>query len=64
MPPILLWFVGAAGALTAARWIVKESRRINAELHPERYGEAAGAAAAPASSVRLRRDASGVYRPE
>ena len=63
MPVVLVWTVGVVGALAAARWIVRESRRINAELHPERYSEAAAASAAKPTG-RLRRDANGIYRPE
>jgi hypothetical protein len=63
MPAILLWTVGAVGVLAAAKWIMRESRRINAELHPDRYGEPAASRSASPNG-RLRRDASGVYRPE
>ena len=59
MPPVVICLVGAVGALAAAKWIMRESRRINAELHPERFRKADQSA----DSVRLRRDASGVYRP-
>ena len=62
MPVVLAWTIGLVGAVAAARWIMRESRRINAELHPERYGEAATARAA--KPTRLRPDANGVYRPE
>lgn len=61
MPPLIVWAVGAVGATVVGRWLVKEARRINAELHP---------GAAPAAELReerptLRRDPqSGVYRPE
>jgi hypothetical protein len=60
MPPVLIWVAGAIGVFAAAKWIARESRRINAELHPVRAEPAE--AAEPAR--RLRRDASGVYRPE
>lgn len=35
MPPLILWALGAAGAAVAGRWLFKEARRVNAELHPE-----------------------------
>jgi len=63
MPAVLVWTVGLVGAVAAARWIMRESRRINAQLHPERYSEAAPARAAKPTG-RLRRDANGIYRPE
>ena len=58
MPPLILWALGAAGAAVAGRWLYKESRRINAELHPEH---------APADEQvrKLERDPrTGVYRPK
>jgi hypothetical protein len=61
MPPLILWALGAAGAAVAGRWLLRESRRINAELHP----------AAPksvderATARKLERDPrTGVYRPK
>lgn len=35
MPPLILWAIGAIGTAVAGRWLYKESRRVNAELHPE-----------------------------
>ena len=35
MPPLILWALGVAGAAITGRWLYKESRRINAELHPD-----------------------------
>ena len=59
MPPLIVWALGVVGAVALARLIVREARRINAELHPT----------APASgdhdAVTLERDpAPGVYRPK
>jgi hypothetical protein len=59
MPPLIVWALGVVGAAALARLIVREARRINAELHP--------AAPAPADGdpVTLERDpATGVYRPK
>ncbi len=64
MPAVILWVAGTAGALIAARWIMREARRVNAELHPERYRTAEAATHPTSPPGRLRRDASGVYRPE
>jgi hypothetical protein len=59
MPPLIVWALGVVGAVALARLIVREARRINAELHPR----------APASrddeAVTLERDPkTGVYRPK
>jgi hypothetical protein len=59
MPPLIVWTLGVIGAAAAAKWIMRESRRINAELHAE-PAEPDRAEDAP----RLRRDRSGVYRPD
>jgi hypothetical protein len=61
MPPLILWALGAAGAAIAGRWLYKESRRVNAELHPDEprpLGER--------GDVRkLERDPeTGIYRPK
>ena len=59
MPPLIAWAIGAVGAALAGRWLYKESRRINAELHPEQQ---------PANEIemgKLERDPkTGVYRPK
>ena len=34
MPPLIVWVLGAAGAALVARWLYRESQRVNAELHP------------------------------
>jgi hypothetical protein len=53
--------LGAIGAAVAGRWLYKEGRRINAELHPDDtvpVDERAGAR-------KLERDPqTGVYRPK
>jgi hypothetical protein len=59
MPPLIVWALGAVGAVAFARLIVREARRVNAALHP--------AAPAPADheAVTLERDPNtGVYRPK
>ena len=58
MPPLILFALGAVGAAAAARWIYRESLRINAELHPETKP------IDERDPVPLDRDPeSGIYRP-
>jgi hypothetical protein len=62
MPPVILWALGAVGAAVVGRWIAKESRRINAELHP---AEPATPVDERATARKLERDPqTGVYRPK
>ena len=62
MPPLVLWALGAVGATVVGRWLMKESRRVNAELHP---GEAPVPSDDRTSAHKLERDpATGVYRPK
>jgi len=60
MPPVIVWVLGIVGAAAVARWLYRESRRINAELH--------GAEPTPLAerdAVPLERDpATGIYRPK
>lgn len=59
MPPLIVWALGVVGAMALARLIVREARRVNADLHPT--------APAPAEEepVPLELDqASGIYRPK
>jgi hypothetical protein len=59
MPPLILVAAGAVGAVAAIRWLRKESRRINAELHPDDVVEE------PGPRRKLVRDpVTGHYRPE
>jgi hypothetical protein len=59
--PVLLLIVRAAGVALAATWLVKEWRRVNAELDSVRAGKAAGDEAV----TRLVNDpTTGQYRPE
>jgi len=56
MPPLILWAAGIIGAAVLGRVLYRESRRVNARLHPdERADEQVGT---------LERDPkTGVYRP-
>jgi hypothetical protein len=59
MPPLIVWALGVVGAVVLARLIVREARRINAELHP------ATPAPADGEPMTLEFDpATGVYRPK
>jgi hypothetical protein len=61
MPPVILWMLGAVGAVAAGRWLYREAQRINAELHPEQVAPADERATAR----KLVRDPqTGVYRPK
>jgi len=61
MPPLIVWALGAIGAIALVRLIAREARRINAELHPR--GPAP--VESEAEAVRLERDpVSGIYRPK
>jgi hypothetical protein len=61
MPPLILWALGAVGAAFAGRWLFKESRRVNAELHPD----ARTPVEEPGDVRKLERDPeTGVYRPK
>jgi hypothetical protein len=57
MPPLILWAIGVAGAALAGRWLYREGRRVNAELHPEHVDEI------PARTLE-RDPQTGVYRPK
>ena len=58
MPPLVLVAAGAIGAVAAARWLRREYRRVNAELHPE------GEKAEPRGGRLVRDPMTGDYRPE
>jgi hypothetical protein len=61
MPPVILWALGAVGAAAIGRWLYKETRRVNDELH----GEQPAAVDERASARKLERDPqTGVYRPK
>jgi hypothetical protein len=59
MPPLIIWAVGAVGAVALARLVARQARRIGAQRHPR--------ATAPreAEAVTLERDPkTGIYRPK
>jgi hypothetical protein len=59
MPPLLIVTLGLVGAAALVRLIVKERRRVNAELEQAR----AQTRAEQERRATLRRDQDGVYRP-
>ena len=60
MPPVIIWIVGAIGAALVGKWLVKEGRRVNAELDAARARPVSDA-----DSQTLTRDPdTGVYRPK
>ena len=62
MPPVILWALGAVGAAVAGRWLFREARRVNAELHPN---EQPTPVDERTSARKLERDPrTGVYRPK
>jgi hypothetical protein len=62
MPPVIVAVLSAVGVMIAAKWLMKEARRINAELHPP-ADDLRAEGMEPEPIATLRRDASGVYRP-
>lgn len=65
MPPLVVAVLGVAGGVTLAGLILKEARRVNAILHPDRADPhpAAEAESDKPPGPKLRKDATGVYRP-
>jgi hypothetical protein len=60
MPPVILWALCAVGAAFAGRFLTKEFRRVNTELHPDVPERDERTTARP-----LERDPrTGVYRPK
>jgi hypothetical protein len=62
MPPVIMWILGAAGAVVLVKWLAKESRRVNGELDAAKAGSV-GESAAERRSLKRDPD-SGVYRPK
>ncbi|MPZ40680.1 MAG: hypothetical protein GEU95_22040 [Rhizobiales bacterium] len=55
MPPLVKWAIAAVGGAAAARWVVREVRRVNQELDRVKTAPATDAAARK-SLPTLRRD--------
>jgi hypothetical protein len=62
MPPVILWVLGAAGAAVLAKWVAKETRRINAELDTVK-AKVVEPVAEPNSKL-VRDPVTGHFRPE
>ncbi|HVX91671.1 MAG TPA: hypothetical protein VG985_00470 [Xanthobacteraceae bacterium] len=64
IPPVMIWTLGAVGAIALARVLTREWRRVNAELRPCRATQSTEGPDR-ARLPRLRRDpVTGIYRPE
>jgi hypothetical protein len=63
MPPVIIWALGAIGALVVGRWLAREAQRIQAGL---RARDAEPVDATGREEVRtLERDpVTGIYRPK
>jgi hypothetical protein len=65
LPPVIAWTLAALGAVTLAKVLAKQWRRVNAELDAhERAGEHANEPAREHIPTLRRDPQSGVYRPE
>jgi hypothetical protein len=56
LPPVIALTLAAVGAVALAKVLAREWRRVNTELHPQESDWQ--------HAPTLRRDPSGVYRPE
>ena len=63
MPPLMLWIAGAVTATVVARWLMREARRINAELDAVRAQPAGRDSHGERASLK-RDPETGVYRPK
>ena len=62
LPPVIVWTLAAIGVTAISKLLVKEWRRVNAELDAREH---AAEQMRPQEIPTLRRDPeSGVYRPE
>jgi len=63
MPPLIVWALGALGALVLGRWIAAEARRRSAELRARR-AEGVGPAERERAPTLRRDPVTGIYRPK
>ena len=63
MPPLIVWALGALGAILIGRWIANEARRRNAELRA-RQAEGVGRGEREQARTLERDPATGIYRPK
>jgi hypothetical protein len=62
MPPVIIWALGAVGTAVLVKFVVREARRINAELDEAKAARAAAAADSERYPTLSRDPASGEYR--
>jgi hypothetical protein len=60
-PSVIAWTLAAVGTVFMSKLLAREWRRVNAELDAQ---QRAAEEMRPQEVPTLRRDASGVYRPE
>ena len=63
MPPLIVWALGALGAMVIGRWVANEARRRSAELRA-RHTEAGGRAERDQAATLERDPVTGIYRPK
>ena len=63
MPPLIVWALGALGAIVVGRWIANEARRRSAELRA-RQAEGVGRGEREQARTLKRDPLTGVYRPK
>jgi hypothetical protein len=62
MPPVIVWTLGAIGAAVLVKFVIKEARRINAELDETRKARVGEAHEQEGYPTLSRDPASGEYR--
>lgn len=62
LPPVIAWTLAAIGAIAISKVLVREWRRVNAEL--DAHGRATDPVAHDEFPTLRRDPLSGVYRPE
>jgi hypothetical protein len=63
MPPLIVWALGALGAILVGRWIANEARRRSAELRARR-AEGVGRGEREQARTLERDPVTGIYRPK
>jgi hypothetical protein len=61
MPPLIVWALGAVGAVVIGKWLARETRRITGDLHRE--GAATDGAGNDARTL-VQDPVTGIYRPK
>jgi hypothetical protein len=63
MPPLIVWALGALGAMVVGRWIANEVRRRGAELRAQQ-AEGVGRPERDRAPTLERDPVTGIYRPK